>query len=325
VESFIHGRVQERSHNEDAGNDFADRARWAAEQEDIKVWQLEQQMGDMAEHIGQLEAANYGDSGFGARLEQHEVRLAAFRSQLEGQDKRYASFETYVRNEMDTHFRQLRRYVETAVGTKAATTEGECDGEDFLKSIPRTHETGATAGALADKVIAAIASESSMRTSLTSQLQSLTPSPSSCNAEQLMSPETSYLRPSCQWGVATEPAAEPASGRWNNTGHPSTPPSVAEERAVSEDPVTNAALRERIAELEARVADAVAARDMFAQQHAAIRSRTPPPPLPTLSGSAAIAGLRRPPSGSRPDDGGRGDGQPAPCGKGALGLRPGIY
>jgi len=88
-----------------------------------RLWRVEHEMTDLEERYKRIELEARGEAGWGAKLQEHEVRLSGIRAKLDGQDEHINSFTERARQDWEARFKQLRQSVQDSVGEQRVKGE----------------------------------------------------------------------------------------------------------------------------------------------------------------------------------------------------------
>lgn len=82
---------------------------------EARLWHIEQQLGDVAQRLDSLRSEAHGESGWDARIQEHEVRMNAFRSKLDTVEEHWRSLDDNIRSEWESRFRDLQKTVKETI------------------------------------------------------------------------------------------------------------------------------------------------------------------------------------------------------------------
>eukprot|EP00927_Polykrikos_kofoidii_P026334 TRINITY_DN23481_c0_g1_i1.p1 TRINITY_DN23481_c0_g1~~TRINITY_DN23481_c0_g1_i1.p1 ORF type:complete len:606 (-),score=88.66 TRINITY_DN23481_c0_g1_i1:193-2010(-) len=77
-----------------------------------KCWDFQQQIKDLAATVESLKLESSGENGLCARLEEHEMKLAALRSKSDSHEQFYHSFDERVRRDWEAKLQQIHKQIQ---------------------------------------------------------------------------------------------------------------------------------------------------------------------------------------------------------------------
>uniref|UniRef100_A0A7S4T3P1 Uncharacterized protein n=1 Tax=Alexandrium monilatum TaxID=311494 RepID=A0A7S4T3P1_9DINO len=89
----------------------------AADVSSEAVTRIEARMLDTVQKVERLRSEAYGDNGWSARLEEHEVRLAGMRSKIDSANEQRSVYDTAVREELEGKLEQIRKMMQVSSGS----------------------------------------------------------------------------------------------------------------------------------------------------------------------------------------------------------------
>jgi len=83
--------------------------------DDARMWHIEQQLADISQRVESFNAEAHGDSGWDAKLVEHEVRMNSFRAKLDAVEEHFRNLDDHIRSDLDSRYQTLHKSIKETV------------------------------------------------------------------------------------------------------------------------------------------------------------------------------------------------------------------